>query len=660
MLRVFSVFLSVCLLLCSARSFAERSALYPADWSPGFHDGAGRFLHDFSYAGYQNGKNLPDPATISPRFDVVAEFGADNQGRSDATAAIQAAIDACRSAGGGLVYLPAGIYRCEGSLAVLASNIVLCGESASNTYVYFTQRHSTSSHAHLIFGGSVKQRDSTPLAEDGEALSFDIRVTDSSAFSVGDDVTVGWTITDEFVAEHGMTGTWQAFNGEWQPFFQRTITAIDSDSNPPVITLDVPLRYPAKLRDGAVLTRNPGYLSGCGVMNLAVSDAIERDLAWSQRQTQIIQMTDVKDSYIYRIRSFQSPACVDPLEKHVQSGGIRINNSKRVTVAYCQMENSQNRGDGGNGYLYEVRQSNEILYQDCVARKGRHNFVQNWGFGATGIVWLRCESMDSAQTYLVLGEEVRLRAFSEYHHSLSMACLVDSCFFNDGWSAGNRRHYSTGGGHSATQCALWNTRGLDKAEIRSYNFGHGYVIGTKDIAVKTLGHEVTGGLTTGTEPWDYKELIDAADLLEPQSLYESQRNRRLGFDEQVLSVSPARDGIVQVPEGDAAELRLLVSHGRGTLRYQWYRVSGDGIHEALTGETGDSLSFSLASEQDTGGYFCEVRDDFYTRTSPVIHLVVTENKSVSAGSPGVWISGVLAVVCFFIVMMREKSASLPA
>jgi len=163
MLRVFSVFLSVCLLLCSARSFAERSALYPADWSPGFHDGAGRFLHDFSYAGYQNGKNLPDPATISPRFDVVAEFGADNQGRSDATAAIQAAIDACRSAGGGLVYLPAGIYRCEGSLAVLASNIVLCGESASNTYVYFTQCHSTSSHAHLIFGGSVKQRDSTPL-----------------------------------------------------------------------------------------------------------------------------------------------------------------------------------------------------------------------------------------------------------------------------------------------------------------------------------------------------------------------------------------------------------------------------------------------------------------------------------------------------------------
>ena len=38
------------------------------------------------------------------------------------------------------------------------------------------------------------------------------------------------------VAEHGMTGTWQAFNGTWQPFFRRTVVAIDRDVTPHAVT----------------------------------------------------------------------------------------------------------------------------------------------------------------------------------------------------------------------------------------------------------------------------------------------------------------------------------------------------------------------------------------------------------------------------------------
>ena len=38
-----------------------------------------------------------------------------------------------------------------------------------------------------------------------------------------------FVITDAFIAEHQMTGTWQAFNGTWQPFFWRKVTALGSD-----------------------------------------------------------------------------------------------------------------------------------------------------------------------------------------------------------------------------------------------------------------------------------------------------------------------------------------------------------------------------------------------------------------------------------------------
>ena len=47
-----------------------RSSLYPEDWQPGFADASGRFLHDFSYAGYARGEK-PIPDKKGPVFDVT-------------------------------------------------------------------------------------------------------------------------------------------------------------------------------------------------------------------------------------------------------------------------------------------------------------------------------------------------------------------------------------------------------------------------------------------------------------------------------------------------------------------------------------------------------------------------------------------------------------
>ncbi|MFC4811921.1 glycosyl hydrolase family 28-related protein [Paenibacillus sp. GCM10023250] len=60
----------------------------------------------------------PKPAT-SELFDVTAEpYQADRSGGSDASAAIQQALDAASAAGGGTVYLPAGTYRVNAPLTV--------------------------------------------------------------------------------------------------------------------------------------------------------------------------------------------------------------------------------------------------------------------------------------------------------------------------------------------------------------------------------------------------------------------------------------------------------------------------------------------------------------------------------------------------------------
>ena len=122
------------------------------------------------------------------------------------------------------------------------------------------------------------------------------------------------------------------------------------------------------------------------------------------------------------------------------------------------MEKAQNRGGGGAGYLFEISRSSEVLTRDCTAIAGRHNFIQNWDFGASGLVWLRCVSQEG-RGFSNSRDRRGYSGLSEYHHSLAMACLVDSCTLDDGWFGGNRHDWGAGAGNTVTQSVYWNTRG---------------------------------------------------------------------------------------------------------------------------------------------------------------------------------------------------------
>jgi hypothetical protein len=206
-----------------------------------------------------------------------------------------------------------------------------------------------------------------------------------------------------------------------------------------------------------------------------------------------------------------------------------VRDSKRVTVSDTVLENAQNRGPGGNGYLFEVRASSEVLFRDCVGRAGRHNFIQNWGFGATGIVWLRVHS-EGGRSLSAPDSTWTTTGASEFHHSLAMANLIDASVVEDAWKAVNRKDYSSGAGHTATGSVFWNVGGTGRLE--SYQFGRGYVIGSRpDVDVQTQPPELDlGPLSrwTGAEPNDWTEGRGRGPDLEPKSLFEAQLARRLG------------------------------------------------------------------------------------------------------------------------------------
>ncbi len=525
--RTYAFYLGLALLAllsgaCPDQASGWRSALFPSDWTPAFTTAEGHFLHDFSYAGYRNGSETIPLKAGRPTVSVV-DFGADPTGSADSTVAFQQAIDSL-SPGGGIVTIPAGLYRCDDILTITTPGTVLRGAGPNSSRIYFTRSAGITSKGHITFRGNVQRETDIPFAEDGENRAHTIKVADAGSLAVGDEVSVGWVITDAFVEEHGMAGTWQAFNGQWRSFFRRTITEIDRAVAPHTITFDVPLRYPAKVRDAASLRRESGYLAECGIEHLGVATAVDWDAAWEERLNHAILMTNVKDCWIDNVASFESPNPAAGNDGfHLQCSGIKILDSKRVTVAGCSMQKPQNRGGGGSGYLYEISRVNEVLIRDCIAVGGRHNFIQNWDFGTSGCVFLRCNSSGGhALTSKI--DPIGYPGFCEYHHSLATANLVDNCVIQDGWFGGNRNDWSSGAGHSVTQSVYWNTRG--GGLLTSWQFGNGYIIGTEGMVVITA---MIGDNARGTGPADYQEGINEGDALLPASLYSAQLTQRLAL-----------------------------------------------------------------------------------------------------------------------------------
>ena len=498
----------------SSTTDAFRSALYPDAWTPSLTDVEGRFLHDFSYAGYHSGEQaLPNIA--GPLYDVTA-YGAVADDVTDNTLSIQAAIDDAELAGG-VVFFPAGTFRIDGTLSVEASNVVLRGEGAL-TQLHFTKTSGMSDTAHLTLRGSRTTGYEALATADLVQREFTVAVADASGFTVGDQVEIGWTITPEFVADHGMTGVWGPFNDSWVTFWRRTIVDIDTNAVPHQVTLDAPHRYPALVRDGVSMVAVTGQLTEVGIEDLAVTNAADVASAEANDRNHIIDLVEVRDGWVARVETFHH---LGEANGHVQSGGLRILQSRRVTVLDSSFENAQNRLGGGNGYLVEVSQVTDVLIESVLAVNGRHNLIQNWGFGATGIVWKDCYSSGSTAFNEPL-TWIGVPAYSEFHHSLATANLIEGGIWHDGFKAEDRGLYSSGAGSSATESVFWNVGG--NGLISTDQHGWGYVIGASDTL--TVRTDPLLGPIDGP-PEDWVETVPAGQVLSPTSLYEDQLSRRL-------------------------------------------------------------------------------------------------------------------------------------
>lgn len=533
-----------------------RSSLFGEGWIPieegGIADAQGRFLHDFSYAGYHRGEVKPP---YGQGVAVVTVDPSTGDGKMDATSSLQAAVDEACKLGGGIVHVPAGTFRVRlpnatsrAALTIACSHVILRGDGPALTRILFDDPERARSKVVLsvrapsgsIWNGSP----SYALKSDVFYPTRQVELANAHNLSVGDWVAVRNDTTPAFRAEHRMD---QAATGAVEDYwptdsfpglvYLRRVERIQDK----MIFLDAPTRYGLKVRDQARLYRINGFLEEVGIEGLSfgmvqntkspVMPESDHDLDYEHDGTTgyevhasvAIEFDRIHDGWIYDVASFVPEVNRDS-GVQLLSNGIKLQpGAFRITVENCRLGQPQYRGGGGNGYLYQI-QGHDNLLVDVRSEGARHGLILNGS--ASGNVFLRAHTIAS-------------RMSDDSHRYLAQANLYDGVKLELAWlQAVNRGETSTGGGFTATGTVFWNTQVIKNhptakgCAVETAQWSWGYAIGSKSepgqqakLCIKSFSNSTWSKLDQGDPP-DFVEGEGLGDTLSPSSLYEEQLKLR--------------------------------------------------------------------------------------------------------------------------------------
>lgn len=527
-----------------------RSKLYPVDWKPQGNFYTDKIIQDFSYAGYWRGEKQIPTLNTNIKNVTLPPYSADKTGATDVTTKIQKAIDDVSAAGGGIVYLPAGTYKMSpGSnnscLRIGRSNVILRGDGPGSTFIF--------NSSYQMAGKSIISVQGAPnwygTTTNQTAISVDltgptrmIPVQNASGYQKGDLVVLRNTITDQWINEHKMQGIWTGYGSNLKGLaFCREVMAVDVAKN--TITIDAPIRYTLLKRDNSTIAKVTGMISEVGIENLSIGNAqhpkstgygeedykISGSASADCHNSYALNMGGVVNGWINNVGTYQPKG--NTSTAHILSNGIFLNQCKNVTVQKCHFQRPQYGGGGGNGYMYRVSGS-ENLIKNSIAEFNRHGFVFS-SMNASGNVVHNCVDKNSQSATGASGYYRTSGSGSDHHMHFSTSNLIDQCTVINSYFAAGYRNYGGNPKHgiTAAHSVFWNTSSSGtkfKQIVHTEQGRYGYAIGTSGSVTTVNTAEFSGKGTSAaiTAPLDHVEGTGTGTNLVPQSLYLDQLANR--------------------------------------------------------------------------------------------------------------------------------------
>ncbi|MBY0424358.1 MAG: hypothetical protein K2Q22_01875, partial [Cytophagales bacterium] len=322
------------------------------------------------------------------------------------------------------------------------------------------------------------------------------------------------------------------------------------------ITIDAPIRYTLLKRDNSTVAKVTGMISEVGIESLAIGNVQnpgttgygENDfltpgtVAESCHNSYALIMGGVVNGWIDNVASFQPKG--NTTTAHILSNGILLNQCKNVTVQNCVFKRPQYGGGGGNGYMYRVVGS-ENLVKNSVAHFHRHGFVFS-SMASSGNVYHNCIDNTSGRATGPTGNFITSGTGSDHHMHFSTSNLIDKCTVINSYFAAGYRDF--GGqpvhGITAAHSVFWNTSSsgvaFSKQIVHTQQGRYGYAIGTSGsvITVRTDEFSDKGTSAARTAPLDHVEGEGTGNSLFPKSLYLDQLNKRLQPNPCTNNASP--------------------------------------------------------------------------------------------------------------------------
>lgn len=489
-------------------------------------DGEGNKIPDFSYAGFKNSEE--EIPVVETKVVLSSSSG-------DRTSDIQKAIDSVGNmsldASGirGAVLLEAGEYEVHGTIKIPYSGVVLRGISDDyNNGTVIKGIGDTPHQRNIIEAGnynfdyyfSDKAGSDVNITTDivyvGDK-TFD--VTDASTFTVGDNIIIYHSCSNEWLSAIDYGGVPSESSGEnWKEnqypiAFNRFITKISGNT----ITVDAPVynTLNKSLSQSYIYKLDRSDLETMiGVENLFIDIVTNGDTANEDHPWNALDIRGVEDGWVKNVTA-----------QHFGLSGIRISASNRITVDSCKAIYPHGIITGSRRYNFNCYAgAQQILFKDCYANHGRHMFVSNGTSFTSGVVVLR-GTTDTAFTS------------SEGHRHWTTGMLFDNYVHNDGYTPSggsgrilglyNRGDWGTGHGWSNAHSVVWNskvpeasaTNERGRIVVQKPPTAQNYAIGCFGYSVGNESAPFAGseGFVEGT----------GVSGLEPVSLFEAQLAERL-------------------------------------------------------------------------------------------------------------------------------------
>jgi hypothetical protein len=479
------------------------------------HTEKGDHIPDFSYAGYEGG-GVALPAVPAKR--TVAPSG------SDDTTAIQAAIDAVSAlplVGGfrGAVELAPGTFRCEQTLTISASGVVLRGAGLGDhgTTIVMTG----TPHLALHIAGQIARKYTGPTIPITDPYvpvgSSVLHVADASRFHPGDTIRIRKPVTPAWVHFMGMDdlerpGREEHWVGGGRLDTLRRIAAVDMNAaGGNTLTLEVPLMdsYDSQFFEGSQAEVHkvelPGRIDHVGLEYLRIV-APKRSIAFGDPSFDGLVIDDTADSWVRSVA----------WEETTQ--GVRVNNgSARITFLECDVTQRVPVTSHAKPTEFACN-GTQILFDRCTGSGDRTLYFATEAREQGPVVVLHCRFRGNGAV--------------APHQRWSTGLLVDNCEVPGGSiEMMNRGEMGSGHGWAIGWAVVWNS----SAHVLAMNTPPGSMI----WSIGNRGAETNPPFPSFDERHSTRlapaTIESSGKPVQPQSLYLAQLRERLG-DQAVKNV----------------------------------------------------------------------------------------------------------------------------